>query len=41
VIVGWENAEGIADDIIQLGAGEIDVDMLGLLFRAGLVEAAA
>jgi hypothetical protein len=41
MIVGRENAEGIADDIIEIGASEIDVDMPGFFFRTGLVEPAA
>ena len=41
MIVGRENAEEIADDIIEIGASKIDVDMPGFFFRTGLVEPAA
>ncbi len=39
--VAGENAEGIADDIVEAAAGEIEIDVPGFLFRAGLVEEAA
>ena len=37
-IVSRENAEGIADDIIEAGAGQIELDVPGLLFGALLVQ---
>ena len=40
-IVGGKNTERIADDVIEIGAGKIDVDVPGFFFRARLVEAAA
>ena len=40
-IVAGKDAEGIADDIIEAAASEIEIDVPGLLFRAGLVEQAA
>jgi hypothetical protein len=41
VIVGREHAEGIANLVVEIGAGKIDVDVPGLLFRARLVEPAS
>ena len=40
-IVLGENAEGIADDVIEVGFGQVEVDVPGLLLRARLVEARA
>ena len=40
-IVGGKYAERIADDVIEIGAGEIDIDVPGFLLRARLVQAPA
>ena len=40
-IVAGENAEGIADDIVEAAAAEIEIDVPGFLFRSRLVEQAA
>src|SRR5258708_12293963 len=40
-IVACEDAEGIADDIIEAAASKIKIDVPGFLFRSGLVQKAA
>ena len=40
-IVAGENAEGIADDIVEAAARQVEIDVPGFLFRARLVEQAA
>ena len=40
-IVAGENAEGIADDIVEAAAGQIELDVPGFLFRSPLVQQAA
>ncbi len=40
-IVGRENAERVADHVVEAGVGEIELDMPGFFLRAGLVEACA
>ena len=40
-IIGREDAEAVADHIIETGASEIEFDMPGFFFRALLVEPAA
>ena len=40
-LVAGEDAEGIADDIIEAAAREVEIDVPGFLFRAGLVEETA
>ena len=37
-IVAGEDTEGIADDIVEAAARQIEVDMPGFLFRFSLVE---
>ena len=39
--VGGKQAQRIADDVVDAGAGEVDLDVPGLLLAAGRVEAAA
>ena len=39
-LVAGENAEGIADDVIETAAGQIELDMPGFLFRSLPVEQA-
>ena len=40
-IVARENAEGVADDIIEAATGQVEIDMPGFLFRTLLVQQAA
>ena len=40
-IVAGENAEGIADDIVEAATGQIELDVPGFLFRSLLVQEAA
>ncbi len=40
-IVGRENADGIADDVIKSGPGQVDFDVPGLFFRSRPAEAVA
>ena len=40
-IIGGEDAEGVADGVVDAGAFEIELDVPGLLLRARLIEACA
>ena len=40
-VVGREDAEAVADHVVEAAVGEIELDVPGFLVRARLVEAAA